>query len=408
MASRCLRREHRSAVKTRTYGRLQLTEIDIGTSIEQALELPWARAGVATLRRTRLGVELEVGPYVGTLVFHNGLVVQIDELVPGTVAACLSLSSSGRRQAEQLATPSRPVPAIVALAREFLHSLEGQLAQSIRKEYVTVEAVSSRPRGKALVRETVLNLWAKGRTDRVTTRYRSLTENTATNRYLLAASLRAEHLLSQHHAEKGRVQQCVHALSGAQLVAYPPFPSNELEIDEGLLRTLRVGRALLDGVPLGTQSGDAQFSSWVNVDRVFEEAVRQLCRIAMPSAQVSDGKSQKIMLFHAAHGEAEAVRKRADPDIVIRRHGKVGLVDAKYRSSGERVTEDALYQLIAHAGAFAADAAALVAPALHGPPRIQRLGRVNGGCSIDIIAVDPAQPGSTQSLIQSWALTLES
>ncbi|GHH46484.1 5-methylcytosine restriction system specificity protein McrC [Streptomyces candidus] len=395
-------------MRVRTYGRLQLTESEIGMPVEQAMQLPWARSGVATLRRTRLGAELEIGPYAGTIAFNDKFSVTIDELVPGTVAACLAISSSGRKQNSQKSSHGDRVAPIVAIALEFLRTLEGEILGSLRKEYVTVTSQSNRPRGRISVRETVLHLWAKGRTDHVVTRSRVLTEDTPVNRYLLAASIRAERLLRHFPDERRSIQKCIHALSGAEVYAQPSFPMNLSEADQSLLRSLRIAEALLSGVPFRSQQhGEAPFSAWVNVDRVFEEAVRETChRVAPASATVTDGKSQRIKIFHARDGEPSAIAKRADPDIVVQHHGKIGLLDAKYRISGERVTEDELYQLIAHIGAFSADAGALVAPALNAPPGVRRLGRINGGCTVDVIAVDPTDPDAMASVIASWISTL--
>jgi 5-methylcytosine-specific restriction endonuclease McrBC regulatory subunit McrC len=197
-------------------------------------------------------------------------------------------------------------------------------------------------------------------------------------------------------------------LSGAQMLPDPAFPSLSLSISTDLKETLRMAEAIIRGVPFNFHSaGPSPFSAWVNIDRVFEEAVRTLCRSTAPANfTVADGKSQKIPLFHALDGEGEPMRKRADPDIVIYGDGRTGLLDAKYRKSGEKVTEDEIYQLIAHAGAFSADAAALVTPALHGAPGIRRLGRVSTGCSVDVIAVDPTQADEMGDLIGHWTTSL--
>lgn len=94
-------------------------------------------------------------------------------------------------------------------------------------------------------------------------------------------------------------------------------------------------------------------------------------------------------LFHAAAGDPPALRKRADPDIVVfQQDGQVLVVDVKYRKSGENPSEEQLYQLAAHAAAYRADAAALFVPILgEGSEHIQRYGRLADGCSVDVVAV---------------------
>ncbi|MGW4025453.1 5-methylcytosine restriction system specificity protein McrC [Streptomyces sp. NPDC005009] len=395
-------------MRTRTYGRLQLTHQEVGYSLEELSNLSWVQSKVASVRPSRFGFDIEVGPYAGTIVVHENLVITIDEMVPGTVDACLALSSSGRRQAAQAAQPGSTLPPLTAIARAFSAMVERELAAGPQKEYIATSAHSSRVRGKVHVGETVRALWSRGRHDLLAIRYRNLSEDTEINRYLLAACNRAEHLLRHHDEARITVQRCMQMLSGAQMLPDPAFPSLSPSISADLRSTLRMAEVIIRGVPFNFQSaGASPFSAWVNIDRVFEEAVRTLCRSTAPTNfTVTDGKSQKIPLFHAVEGEGEPMRKRADPDIVIYGDGRTGLLDAKYRKSGEKVTEDEIYQLIAHAGAFSADAAALVTPALHGPPGIRRLGRVNTGCSVDVIAVDPTQADVMSDLIGRWTTSL--
>ncbi|MEU1122263.1 hypothetical protein ABZ371_01430 [Streptomyces sp. NPDC005899] len=329
-------------------------------------------------------------------------------MVPGTVDACLSLSSSGRRQASQAAQPGSTLPPLASVARAFSDMIEKELALGPQKQYTATSAYSNRVRGKIHVGETVRNLWSRGRHDMLAIRYRNLTEDTEINRYLLAACLRAEHLLNEHDEERVAVQRCIQMLSGAKMLLEPTLTSPSLNVSASLKETLEVARTLIRGVPFNFRdTGNSPFSAWVNIDRIFEEAVRTICRNSIPTDfTVTDGRAQKIPLFHALEGDPLPVAKRADPDIVIRGATMTGLLDAKYRKSGEKVTEDAIYQLISHAGAFAADAAALVAPALHGPPGIRRLGRISTGCSVDVIAVDPTRADLMSDLIGQWTARL--
>ncbi|MGA5727364.1 5-methylcytosine restriction system specificity protein McrC [Streptomyces seoulensis] len=395
-------------MRTTTYGRLQLTHQEVGCSLEELTNLSWAQSKVASIRASRFGFDIEVGPYAGTIVVHENLVITIDEMVPGTVEACLNLSSSGQRQATQKSHSGSTLPPLAAIAREFAAMVERELTSGPQKEYIATSVHSSRVRGKIHVGETVRTLWSRGRRDLLALRYRNLSEDTQVNRYLLAACNRAEHLLRDHDEARVTVQRCMQMLSGAQMLPDPAFPSTSPGISTDLQETLRVAEAIIRGVPFNFRmSGTSPFSAWVNIDRIFEEAVRTLCQSTAPADfTVTDGKSQKIPLFHAMEGEGDPMRKRADPDIVIHGHGKTGLLDAKYRKSGEKVTEDAIYQLIAHAGAFSADAAALVTPALHGRPGIRRLGRVGTGCPVDVIAVDPTQADGMSDLIGQWTTRL--
>ncbi|QIQ03468.1 5-methylcytosine restriction system specificity protein McrC [Streptomyces liangshanensis] len=395
-------------MRATTYGRVQLTHEEVGFSLEELSQLSWVQGKVASVRPNRFGYDLEIGPYAGTLVVHENLIITIEEMIPGTVDACLSLSSSGRRQASQAAQSGSILPPLASVARAFSDMIERELALGPQKQYTATSAYSNRVRGKIHVGETVRNLWSRGRHDLLAIRYRNLTEDTEINRYLLSACLRAEHLLNKYDEERAAVQRCIQMLSGAKMLVEPTLTSPSPNISASLKETLEVAKTLIRGVPFNFRNaGNSPFSAWVNIDRIFEEAVRTICRNTTPTnCTVTDGKSQKISLFHAIEGEPLPVAKRADPDIVIRSATRIGLLDAKYRKSGEKVTEDAIYQLISHAGACAADAAALVAPALHGPPGIRRLGRISTGCSVDVIAVDPTRADVMSDLIGQWTARL--
>ncbi|MGH3894082.1 MAG: 5-methylcytosine restriction system specificity protein McrC [Rhodococcus qingshengii] len=396
-------------MKLKTHDKIQLTAEELTMPLPEALQLPWIRAGVARLRTTRLGYELEIGPYAGTLALGDVL-IEVAELVPGTVAACLHLSATGRRFGEQWSQRARTVSPSAAVARAYTDSLTTALGQGVSKEYVDICAVTSRPRGKVLVGATVTGPWARGRTREVVAKWRPLTENTPVNRVLLAAGVRAQHLFGDEQSTSLRqLRECLIALSGAALQNNPAIPAEQTNADPNISRTLALARSLLEGVPVVPEGNDEDggaFSAWINVERVFEEAILSICKRLHPGSTYV-GSSLGVELFSSRAGEEPHRSKRADPDIVLRLPELTIVIDAKYRRSGENPSEEELYQLIAHAGAFDAQAAALIAPAMTGCPGIVRLGRVQSGCTIDIIAVDPTETKRTEKMIRDWVSAQE-
>lgn len=390
-------------MKLRTHDRVQLTEQELSLDLDSARKLPWAKAGVAALRSTRLGVELEIGAYAGRLVMGE-TVVSVAELVPGTVAACLAISSSGRRVGEQVSPTGVVVSPDIELARQFTEALNAYLTVGFQKQYQDVRLSTSRPRGRVLVGATVRGPWARGNRREVVVATRPLTEDTPLNRYLLAAGLRAQHLLLTDPATLTRLRECLIVLSGSRLEGHPPLPQLIHDRNSATVRAVYLARTIFEGVPAvpsASELADRPVSAWVNVERVFEEAILSICSRAQPG-RVMHGGSMEVPLFTSRATEEAAVRKFAEPDIVVQANNKTLVLDAKYRRSGENPADSEVYQLISHAGAFVSTAAALVAPALHSPPATRRLGRVRGGCSIDVISVDPRDTLDTETRVASW------
>jgi hypothetical protein len=386
----------------RTWDRLQLSTEELGIDPAAIPSLAWVRAGVAQLRPTRLGYELEIGPYAGRLSLGTRQ-IEVQELVAGTVAACLALSTSGRRIGQQESAVGRPIPPSTAVAIDFTRALLAAIRKGIKKEYVDVRLTTSRPRAKLLVAESIKGPWARGHQTSVVTRTRPLSEDTVTNRALLAAGIRAQHLLRDHPETLHDLRECLIALSGATLVPSPRMPLDNAGPESDIAAALASAANLIEGVPVMPTEGPptSAFSAWVNVERVFEEAVLAICSRIHPSS-TSVGRTLQVPLFTSLKDEPDAITKRADPDVVVRNGDRTFVLDAKYRRSGERPTEEELYQLIAHAQAFNADAAALVAPAIFGAPGTRWLGRIRGGCSVEVIAIDPRQGAMTERQIRDW------
>jgi hypothetical protein len=95
--------------------------------------------------------------------------------------------------------------------------------------------------------------------------------------------------------------------------------------------------------------------------------------------------------------------KSANPDIVVRYQHAVLLMDAKYRRHDKLFTDSELYQLMAHATAYQATAAALVAPARPGHgTEPQWIGRDNNGTAYYVVLVDPTSTRLMYQPIADW------
>lgn len=379
---------------------------ELGLTLDEVRGLPWVKAGIAKAIPNRFGVEFRIGPFVGRLGLRQGESIDVEEMVPGTVAACMSLSTSNPRRALHAAIGRNTLPAHEAVAVEFAELCADVLSRGPVKAYTPSTLTTSRPRGKIDIPATLIKLQARGRFDLLQCGVRNLSDDTPVNRVLLAAALAAERILVERLDDRVAVRRCIAALSGVTIQAHPAIPRAWELSDDVVADAMLLAETLLAGVPVSpSQEGSrSAFSAWVNVDRIFEEAVRTIFVRSAPSARVVHGKDCGVHLFHAAADEPPALPKRADPDIVVfRSNGQVLLVDVKYRLSGEKPTEEQLYQLAAHAAAFRADAAALFVPVLgRGSEQMRRYGRLADGCSVDVVPVRANDARRIESTVTAW------
>jgi len=202
------------------------------------------------------------------------------------------------------------------------------------------------------------------------------------------------------------------ALSGVRRDVVPDVMAARREVN--LLREdhrylLSLVELLVEGVPSlpPSQRLDEMFpaTAWLNVERIFEEAIVSVAReVVGHRGRVHTGKGDGTTLFAGQlEGEPRPVTKSADPDIVVQHPGGTILLDAKYRRHLAYFTEDELYQLMAHAGAYRATAAALVAPARPGAiPEERWLGRDKYGTAYYAISVDPTAPAQIFQALETW------
>jgi hypothetical protein len=379
---------------------------ELGMSMEDVCALPWVKAGVAKIIPNRFGIEIRIGAYVGRLGLGQGQHIDVEEMVPGTVSACIALSTSGRRRGGQAVVGRNKLSAHEEVAVRFSTLCAEVLSRGPVMAYVQSTFATGRPRGKIDVPTTLLKLRARGRFDLIQCKVRELSDDTPVNRILLAAAFAAERILVDQPLHRLAIRRCVAALSGARLLSHPAVPEAKELKDDAVADAVLLAETLLAGVPISPDqegSGSA-FSAWVNVDRIFEEAVRTTFTRIQHETRVVKGSECGIHLFHAAAGEQPAFSKRLDPDIVVYRdHGQTLVVDVKYRRSGEHPTEEQIYQLAAHASAFRADAAALFVPVLgKGPAQRQRYGRLTDGCSVDVVSVKANDLKQIEDAVTSW------
>jgi McrBC 5-methylcytosine restriction system component len=403
------------------HDRLELGNDEIG-ALQDLTRLPWAEAGVARPIPTRLGVELRIGPYVGRLVIPGRLIIDIGEPYPGTVATCVELTAAGRRGGSQASPGSlTAVSPWSAVAMRFQDELTIYIRNGIERRYIPQTVTMSRPRGRLDIPATVSRLLSRGRDNHVICRPRFLVDDTPFNRVIFAAAVRAEQLLLREgiSAPLRGIRAAAMALSGVRRDIVPDiYSARQLVAFErkNYQQLLSLAEILVRGVPAlppnERQDVAYSMSAWINVELLFEEAVRSAATLAAGSrAVVRQGRGDGVNMFQQLLTDPATPMKSANPDVVVHHERRTFLLDAKYRRHDEAFTDGELYQLMAHSVAYEASAAALVAPSRHKERLGEHwIGRDRTGVALYVILVDPTSREGMYRPIHDWVarqLTLQ-
>lgn len=397
-------------IRTQGWSVLDFTTRELaGATLEEIRTLPWAEAGVATVESSRVGYRLRVGGFAGRITLPGDVTVDIEELVPGTVASLAPLAAGGRRwRYEWQATGRAELAAWLELAETYGERLYDYVATGIDRRYLPQVWLTTRPRGHVNARRTA-TAWAHGRRPALSCDARPLTDDTPLNRYLLSAALRADSILATAGVggpAATSLRTAMNALSGATYVAWP----SELEAraalepgDDVSGRLVGLAKVIITSVAALPEKGQGQqpVDVWFDVPRVFESAVRELVSIHLKGiASVRNGRGDGVQLLRRPDAKRDVMA--ADPDVVVEARGRTILLDAKYRRTGADVSREQLYQLIAHAQAYRAFTAALVVPRLSPGPTLQRLGSDRNGTSYYVLAVDCARLDDVEETLYGW------
>lgn len=391
-------------VSTKTFNQVFVPKEAIDISEDEFRKLPWIKSRVGSLQLWNAhGAVVQIHGYAGDLKIGDRCVIRVTELVLGTVATCLPLSTGGRRQASQSSSSGRAIRPATQVALEYTYHLADYLREgSSLKQYQARHDLLSRPKGKILARESLLARRFGRVNGKLACEYRRLTANTAINRYLISAAVRAEGILRSMPGEPRRSASAnLYLLGGVSILERPSPPRGPYNRPStGAL--IALARTLIEGVPSLPSNirAEVAYSGWINLDRIFEQAVRRVLEEESAAFGIQvEANSRPLFMPLEDGGESP---KRAVPDFVFQASGRRLIGDAKYRRTGENPSEDQLYQLIAHAVAFEADIAALVVPALSLPPSIRHLGRISTGCHIAVVSVDASDAARFRGILRSW------
>lgn len=352
--------------------------------------LGWVKEGVARVEWLPGGARISIGPFVGQLVVPGALTIDILELVPGTAAALLPLTVGGRRIGDQISSrgASSTMPWL-PMATRFVSLLSQYAEGGIDRRYLRKEVNSPFARGRVNVGRSLKKHRARGRANVLNCSIGQLTDDGHLNRVLLSAATKAEVLLrgTAHNSELRALRHILRSFGAVAMLAHVEVASAREEALSAVRpvspELIDIAEILIRGITaVSTDLEETQpVSTWINLDSVFEQAVRRLITRATVDP-VHFGGDDEIPLLRGGEGFG------AEPDIVVETAGGRLIFDAKYRRHGARVGRHELYQLMAHADAYGADEAALIVPRLSDHDGDRFLGRDSRGCTYRVVVVD--------------------
>lgn len=352
--------------------------------------------GISLPQRGR--VRLDGKCYVGRARVGESTVELVDK-VPGALAALLGFATHRAFRLEEMEAPSTELGELARLlVHQFLESLRAYVSRGRDFQYVRRGSIGSLVGGRIDLTRT-LRLRARGLRHLVAFDRSFVARNTPKNRVLLAAVREIERIsalieLSHNDVASARglallFSDCrdPEVLFGKRerLVQY----AERLAVDrretlhQDLLTLAAVILSHESFEPEGPVAGVVPRAWFLNLETLFETAVRRVLRLLVPDGvTVVSGTRQPPRIF-----EREQRVYRAKPDLVLRSEVLVAAVgDVKYKQWSGSADEADLYQLLVHAATYKADRCFLVFP--HDSFEVRDLGLSSTGCRTWLFAVD--------------------
>lgn len=333
-------------------------------------------AGTVSLVRSRAApYGIRSSAQVGQAILEKGIRLVLTEKIEGSLSALLRWVLP--KDVREIAAPS-PVavggPVLSAFASHFLDFLGQYLRYGRIKEYVHYFDDSPVLRGRLDLRGTA-KLLACGRRGRLAYRQTHLVADIEPNR-LLALGLGAVETLAVTTPGEERLRMLARTYSGLfedidwfalrRATAHDKARAYSLVMEdkrvEGPLRkALAYARALvlhLGAWPRHEPEAILPCAYFLNLELIFEDAVREVLSEVVPGIQVTMGRQHSRPIF-----EDLPERYVADPDIVVgdARHS-VLVADCKYKEIEANPEHSDVYQLLAHCAAFGCHKGLLLYP----------------------------------------------
>lgn len=343
---------------------------------------------------------LKANAYVGQFSIGERFHLQVTEKVPGSVAGLIRCAAPD--DLRTLLSPSLHGNADTLLteyARQLIRAVGRYVSHGRVKSYVCRTDELSSPKGRIDMRASALRL-ARGKKGRLVCTRQVLSADLPVNQILGLSLAAAEPLLrAQPELAEVRALCLTYApmfddVSWRRLAHQPArvraglFDAAFAHVRHGtdLYVALGYARALI--LNLGSWSGDEKglltpHSYFLNLETLFENAVRQVLQELIGKNMVQKGIERKVPLFAEV-----SERYIVDPDIVVS-GGDLIVADCKYKDLSGYPAHADVYQLAAHAQALGAKRSVLILP---GEERaLVKLGTTISGLEMNVAQVRPRE-----------------
>ncbi len=369
--------------------------------------------GLFSVRRSGFGsYEIAGNQYVGRAT-APGVELVIAEKVEGTLPALISAATSGMVRVERAPSPTAEFDRIARLLVEEFTAAAGRYIASRRAPRYRYTPDSGPVLAGSLDMPATMRLQAAGRIDQFAFRRGEIVRDAPLDQLVLAGLDelgRASRALELSPETVFEARWLAGALAEVRTEAFSRLDQAELLsiadsiaadrdslIEDADLARLASVVLLHQGFG-GAETGEetAPRSWFINLERLFEQAVRQTLARLLPTGVVDKGSRFERRMFV---GGADS--SRTNPDLVVDGGGRLLAVgDVKYKSLSEadaegrgfnereRGSRPDLYQLLVHAASLSCRKAFLVyvSDAAYG---CRYLGRSATGCQTWIVQVRP-------------------
>jgi hypothetical protein len=351
---------------------------------------------ILQVRQLRAGTVLRPQAYVGRAL-ADGVEIRIGSKVKGALESLISFASRGSFRLEPIhVTATDPGPLTRLLIEAFLDAAGRYLQFGMDFEYRPLAENGTFVRGR-LDMPRSMHLWAGGRPNQVAYVRREQSTLTPLNLLIAAGLVHAERL-AQTLGEAASVR----ARARSYLLVFPLeslentrsrelIPdADELKIDLPLARdAAELATAVLaaagfevSAVPLDRTVPRSWF---LNLETLFEQALRTTLRRASAVTSVRNGKSESRHVFPGPADES----LDASPDLLVAVPAGLVVGDVKYKDWTGQATASDLYQLLVHTATFEAKEAFLVFPGDRYESR--DMGPSSLGIHVRLFSVRPTQ-----------------
>ena len=369
---------------------------------------------VSLVRSGEIPFGVRANSSVGEALIDDSTRLIVREKSPGALRALLRWAAPDdfvETASPSLVGPTSPI--LDAFAGRFLAHLGDYLGHGRVRKYLKLREETASPRGRVDLRASI-NLRARGIQGRLVCRRSDLTPDLVCN-HLLANGLRAvdDYLVVRDGTEEllslartyAPLFEDVDWQSVARLDWFGQRQLFDATIEEyaafsDLVLALKYARALtlhLGSWPVDTDMTDIPASYFLNLETLFEDAVRETFKELVTA---SKGADLGVGLFSEM-----CDRYIVNPDLVLGVPPDVTLVaDCKYKELDELPEHADVYQLLAHCTPLHSPIGLLVYPGSEN--RIREIGRTSTGVRVfwATVVVEQLRQGVRAALAECGAL----